>query len=75
MTNMKLSQILENVKVKNEYIDVEITDVTADSRKVEKGSLFVCIFQYLLNEKCGSGFSVSSGKSYKFKLFCRIGIK
>ena len=43
MTNMKLSQILENVKVKNEYIDVEITDVTADSRKVEKGSLFVCI--------------------------------
>ena len=37
MTNMKLSQILENVKVKNEYIDVEITDVTADSRKVEKG--------------------------------------
>ena len=43
MTNMKLSQILENVKVKNEYTDVEISDVTADSRKVEKGSLFVCI--------------------------------
>ncbi|WP_178668871.1 UDP-N-acetylmuramoyl-L-alanyl-D-glutamate--2,6-diaminopimelate ligase [uncultured Eubacterium sp.] len=40
---MKLSQILENVIVKNEYTDKEIIDVTSDSRQVKEGFLFVCI--------------------------------
>ena len=40
---MKLSQVLKDVKVKNEYKDVEIKDITADSRQVEEGYLFVCI--------------------------------
>ena len=40
---MKLSQVLKDVKVKNEYKDVEVKDVTADSRQVEEGNLFVCI--------------------------------
>ena len=40
---MKLSQILENVIVKNEYTDREVTDVTSDSRQVKEGFLFVCI--------------------------------
>ena len=40
---MKLSQILKNVKVKNEYTDREVTDVTSDSRQVREGFLFVCI--------------------------------
>lgn len=40
---MKLSQVLKDVKVKNEYKDVEAKDVTADSRQVEEGYLFVCI--------------------------------
>ena len=40
---MKLSQILKNVKVKNEYTDREVTDVTSDSRQVKEGYLFVCI--------------------------------
>ena len=31
---MKLSQVLKDVKVKNEYKDVEIKDITADSRQV-----------------------------------------
>lgn len=40
---MKLSQILKNVKVTNEYTDREVTDVTSDSRQVKEGFLFVCI--------------------------------
>ncbi len=40
---MKLSQVLKDVKVKNEYNDVEVKDITADSRQVEEGYLFVCI--------------------------------
>ena len=40
---MKLSQVLKDVKVKNEYKDVEIKDITADSRQVEEDYLFVCI--------------------------------
>ena len=40
---MKLSQVLKDVNVKNEYKDVEIKDITADSRQVEEGYLFVCI--------------------------------
>lgn len=40
---MKLSQILNGINVKNEYKDVEVVDVTSDSRLVEAGFLFVCI--------------------------------
>lgn len=40
---MKLSQILKGVKVLNTYDDVEVADVTQDSRLVKKGFLFVCV--------------------------------
>lgn len=40
---MKLSQILKGVKVLNTYNDIDVTDVTQDSRLVKEGSLFVCI--------------------------------
>ncbi|MBR1811501.1 MAG: UDP-N-acetylmuramoyl-L-alanyl-D-glutamate--2,6-diaminopimelate ligase [Clostridia bacterium] len=40
---MKLSQLLKNVHVKNEYADREITFITDDSRKVGAGCAFVCI--------------------------------
>lgn len=40
---MKLSQILKGVKVLNTYNDIDVTDVTQDSRLVKAGSLFVCI--------------------------------
>lgn len=40
---MKLSELLKGIEVKNSYEDVEILDVTQDSRLVTKGSLFVCI--------------------------------
>ena len=40
---MKLSQILKNINVLNNYADVDVLDVTQDSRLVKDGSLFVCI--------------------------------
>lgn len=40
---MKLSEILNGINVKNEYKDVEVKDVTSDSRLVEEGFLFICI--------------------------------
>lgn len=40
---MKLSQILKNINVLNNYPDVDVLDVTQDSRLVKDGSLFVCI--------------------------------
>ncbi len=40
---MKLSQILKNINVQNNYPDVDVLDVTQDSRLVKDGSLFVCI--------------------------------
>ncbi|MBQ7741013.1 MAG: UDP-N-acetylmuramoyl-L-alanyl-D-glutamate--2,6-diaminopimelate ligase [Eubacterium sp.] len=40
---MKLSELLKGVKVDGAYIDVDIKDVTADSRLVEEGFLFICI--------------------------------
>lgn len=40
---MKLSQILKGIKVLNDYTDIEVLDVTQDSRLVKEGSLFVCI--------------------------------
>ena len=40
---MKLSRLLNNVKVKGDYIDCEVREVTSDSRLVEKDFLFICI--------------------------------
>lgn len=40
---MKLSQILEGVKVNNSYKDIDVSDVTQDSRQFKPGALFVCI--------------------------------
>ena len=40
---MKLSDVLKGIKVNSEYTDVDIVDITADSRKVCAGFLFVCI--------------------------------
>lgn len=40
---MKLSEILKGIDVKNAYTDVDVLDVTQDSRLVKEGSLFVCI--------------------------------
>ncbi len=40
---MKLSEVLRGLKVKNDFDDVKVVDVTSDSRLVEAGYLFVCI--------------------------------
>ena len=40
---MKLSQLLKGIEVKNSYTDVEVCDVTQDSRLVKEGYLFICI--------------------------------
>ena len=40
---MKLSQVLSGINVKNEYKNVEISDVISDTRQVKEGCLFVCI--------------------------------
>jgi len=50
---MKLSKILSNVKVLNDYIDTEIVDIIYDSRKVVPNCAFVCL--------CGSA---SDGHDY-----------
>lgn len=40
---MELSKILMGINIKNEYKDVDVKDITSDSRLVEEGFLFVCI--------------------------------
>lgn len=40
---MKLELLLRGIRVKNEYDDVEIKEVSSDSRTVKKDSVFVCI--------------------------------
>ena len=40
---MKLEKILEGIEVKGQIPDVEVTDVTQNSKAVKEGSLFVCI--------------------------------
>ena len=40
---MKLSCLFKGLSIKFPYKDIEVTDITNDSRKVKKGSLFVCI--------------------------------
>ena len=40
---MLLSELLKNVEYEGKIEDIEIRDVTGDSRRVEPGSVFVCI--------------------------------
>ena len=40
---MKLSEILKGIPVKNQYAEAEVCEVTADSRLVKEGYLFVCV--------------------------------
>ena len=40
---MKLSKVLNGISTKSVIADVEVCDVTQDSRLVKPGSLFVCI--------------------------------
>ena len=40
---MKLSELLVGIKVEGKYKDVRVSDITDDTRKVKKGSVFVCI--------------------------------
>ena len=40
---MRLSEVLKNVNTLNKYADADIAAITDDSRKVSKGSVFVCI--------------------------------
>ena len=40
---MKLTEVLNGIKTKNEFAEAEIADVTQDSRLVKPGSLFICI--------------------------------
>lgn len=40
---MKLSQALNGINVKNDYKDVEISEIVCDTRQVTDGCLFVCI--------------------------------
>lgn len=40
---MRLKEILKGIDVKNNFDDIEIKDVTQDSRLVKDGSLFICI--------------------------------
>ncbi len=43
MDNYELSQLLENINHSGFARDIEVLDVTQDSRQVKEGSLFVCI--------------------------------
>ena len=40
---MKISELLTGVKVISDYRNVRVKDITDDTRKVKKGSVFVCI--------------------------------
>ena len=40
---MKISEILEGIKVYDIYDDAEVEFITDDSRKVKNGTVFVCI--------------------------------
>jgi hypothetical protein len=39
---MRLKDLLKGINVQNEFDDVEVLDVTQDSRLVKEGSLFIC---------------------------------
>lgn len=40
---MRLKDLLKGIEVLNEYTDVEVLDVTQDSRVVKEGFLFICV--------------------------------
>ena len=40
---MRLSQLLQDVKILSPYEDREIVNITDDSRRIEKGAAYVCI--------------------------------
>lgn len=40
---MKLTEILNGIRILNSYNETEVLDVTQDSRLVKEGSLFVCV--------------------------------
>lgn len=40
---MRLKDLLKGIEVLNEYADVEVLDVTQDSRVVKEGFLFICV--------------------------------
>ena len=40
---MRLKDLLKGINVQNEFDDVEVLDVTQDSRLVKEGALFICI--------------------------------
>ena len=40
---MKLKDLLKGIDVKNDFENVDVLDVTQDSRLVKDGSLFICI--------------------------------
>ncbi len=41
--SVKLGMLLSGIKVKNKYDDIEVKEVSSDSRTVTKESVFVCI--------------------------------
>ena len=43
---MKVSELLQGIPCTGTYNDVEVLDVTQDSRLVEPGYLFVCCLLY-----------------------------
>ncbi len=40
---MLLSQLMKGIKVKNEYEDADAVYLTADSRKIKEGAVFICV--------------------------------
>lgn len=40
---MKLSQVIKGIKTDSNFTDVDVLDVTADTRQVKEGYLFVCV--------------------------------
>lgn len=40
---MKLGVLLNGIDIKNDYVDIEVKEVSSDSRSVKKESVFVCI--------------------------------
>lgn len=40
---MKLSQVIKGIKTDSNFTDVDVLDITADTRQVKEGYLFVCV--------------------------------
>ncbi len=52
---MRLKELLQNIPVQGTYEDVEIKDISSDSRRVEEGFLFLCI-----KGRCFDGHDVAA---------------